>query len=121
MDDESGGLFNIDVDDSEDSANEPEKVPRDFQSEEVFQQQRKEWKPKTEVGELWESLKLPIDNPSKPQAQMILHSIEELYFFRRYEKAKKVAEDTLKGKLNEDFRQTVIGYMRRCEAKLSNA
>jgi hypothetical protein len=50
MDDEDGGLFNIEVS-SDESVNESEKVPRDFQSEEDFQRQRKEWKPKIEKGD----------------------------------------------------------------------
>lgn len=52
MDDDDGGLFNIDVDDCEISVKEEAKVPRDFQSEEDFQKQRKQWKPKVEVGEV---------------------------------------------------------------------
>jgi hypothetical protein len=52
MEDDSGGLFNIEVDSPEESVNEPVKVPRDFQSEEDFQRQRKDWKPKTEGGEV---------------------------------------------------------------------
>lgn len=52
MDDESGGLFNIgvDLDDTEVAVKEEVKVPRDFQSEEDFQAQRAEWKPKVEAG-----------------------------------------------------------------------
>lgn len=60
MEDELGGLFNIDVDlDDSDVAVKEEvvKVPRDFQSEEDFQKQRREWKPKIEVGEVsWKAL-----------------------------------------------------------------
>ena len=51
MEDEDGGLFNIEVS-SDESVNEVEKVPRDFQSEEDFQRQRREWKPKVERGEV---------------------------------------------------------------------
>ena len=51
MEDEDGGLFNIEVS-SDESVNESVKVPRDFQSEEDFQRQRKEWKVKTEKGEV---------------------------------------------------------------------
>jgi hypothetical protein len=50
MEDEDGGLFNIEVS-SDESVNGSEKVPRDFQSEEDFQKQR-EWKPKNEAGEV---------------------------------------------------------------------
>jgi hypothetical protein len=40
-----------------------------------------------------------------------------LYFFRRYEEAGKVAEEVLKGRLNEEFRKAINGYLRRCEAR----
>jgi hypothetical protein len=69
---------------------------------------------------LWKTLKLPMDNPSKQESQTISHAIEELYFFRRYEKAKGLAEEALKGKLIEEFRKTVEDYRRRCEAKLED-
>lgn len=57
-DDASGGLFNIDI--SSSSADEDataageaaEKTPRDFQSEEDFQTQLREWRPKVERGEV---------------------------------------------------------------------
>ena len=54
MEDQFGGLFSIDID-SDACVQEYEKVPRDFQSEEDFLQQRKAWTPKNEVGEvgLW--------------------------------------------------------------------
>jgi len=52
MDDDGGGLFSIDVNSEDDAIVETEKVPRDFQSEEDFQRQRVEWKPKFEVGEV---------------------------------------------------------------------
>jgi hypothetical protein len=52
MEDEYGGLFNIEVSSDDEAETESEKVPRDFQSEEDFQRQRAEWKPKIEVGEV---------------------------------------------------------------------
>jgi hypothetical protein len=51
MEDESGGLFNIDVGFDE-PVDESEKVPRDFQSEADFEKQRQQWKAKNEVGEV---------------------------------------------------------------------
>jgi hypothetical protein len=50
MDDEAGFL-NIEIS-SDESVDETAKVPRDFQSEEDFQKQRREWKPKNEAGEV---------------------------------------------------------------------
>lgn len=53
MEGNDGGLFNIEIS-SEDEATEQVQVqvPRDFQSEEDFQRQRAEWKPKIEIGEV---------------------------------------------------------------------
>ena len=57
MEDEDGGLFNIEVSSDEEAVKKSEKLPRDFQSEENFQRQRTEYKPKVEVGEVsWVSL-----------------------------------------------------------------
>ena len=61
-----------------------------------------------------------MDNPSKQDSQTILHAIEELYFFKRYKKAKGLAEEALKGKLIEELRKTVEDYRRRCEAKFED-
>jgi hypothetical protein len=52
MEDDDGGLFNIEVSSEDEAGDEIEKVPRDFQSEEDFQRQRAGWKPKIEVGEV---------------------------------------------------------------------
>jgi hypothetical protein len=142
MEDDDGGLFNIELSSSDESVDVKEKVPRDFQSEDDFERQRKEWKPKIEAGEvgrvfstmfsrlesanddfwfkLWKTLKLPMDNPSKQESQAILHAIEEMYFFKRYEKAKRLAEEALKGNLIEEFRKSVEDYRRRCEMKLES-
>jgi hypothetical protein len=57
MENEDSGLFNIEVS-SDESVNESEKVPRDFQSEEDFQRQRKEWRVKVEKGEVGKALHL---------------------------------------------------------------
>ncbi|PMD27329.1 hypothetical protein NA56DRAFT_641039 [Hyaloscypha hepaticicola] len=118
MEDENGGLFNIEVSSEDEAKTESEKVPRDFQSEEDFQRQRAQWKPKIEVGELRKTLKLPVDNPSKPESQTILHAIEELYFFKRYEEALKLVQEALNGELISEFRKTLEDYKARCQNKL---
>jgi hypothetical protein len=48
---DDGGLFAIEVS-PEGSVSEPDRVPRDFQSEEDFQRVKREWKPKIEKGEV---------------------------------------------------------------------
>lgn len=69
---------------------------------------------------LWKTLKLPMDNPSKQESQTIMHSIEELYFFGRYEEARKLADKVLKGKLTDEFRKTISDYRDRCEARMND-
>jgi hypothetical protein len=59
-----------------------------------------------------------MDNPSKPESLTILHAVEELYFFKRYDEALKVVEDALQGKLIEDFRKTLEDYRMRCQKKV---
>ncbi|KAH6674489.1 hypothetical protein B0J14DRAFT_42375 [Halenospora varia] len=117
-DDENGGLFNIEVSSSDESVEGTQKLPRDFQSEEDFRKVKETWKPKIEVEELWKTLNLPIDEPSKQESQVILHSIEELFFFRRYEEARVIAERVLGGKLGNEFRKTIEDYRIRCETRL---
>jgi len=76
------------------------------------------YKAKIEIGEIWKTLNLPIDNPTKQQVQTILHAIEELYFQRRYKEARGVAEEALRGQLGAEVRGVVDGYRERCERKL---
>ena len=71
-------------------------------------------------AQLWKTLKLPVDNPSKPESQTILHAIEELYFFKRYEEALKITEEALKGELIRDFRKTLEDYKMSCQKKIQN-
>ncbi|PBP19372.1 hypothetical protein BUE80_DR009888 [Diplocarpon rosae] len=126
-DEENGGLFNMDLALSETEAENEngksqeaaKKVPRDFQSEEDFQRQLREWRPKVERGDLYKTLNLPINSPSKPTSQTILHAIEELYFYRRFAEAKRVTEEALRGTgLVGEFRGVLEGYLERCCSKL---
>jgi hypothetical protein len=68
--------------------------------------------------QLWKTLELPISNPQKAQSEAILRAIEELYFFRNYEKAAMVTVKALEGELQDDFREILEDYQRRCETKL---
>jgi len=65
-------------------------------------------------AQIWKTLKLPLDNPTKPECQTILYAIEELYFYRRYVEAWNVAQDVLKGKLKAEFKAIVEGYRAKC-------
>jgi len=59
-----------------------------------------------------------MDNPTKQESQVILHAIEELYFYKRYKEAGDVARGVLKGDLIEEYRNVIMGYLERCETKL---
>jgi len=113
-----GDFFQIGVDSSDESNDAPEKVPRNFQSEADFRQLKVEYKAKKETGEIWKELSLPLNNPSKPESQLILHAVEELYFFRRYQEAERLATEALKGDLMDEFRKTLEDYKQRCANKL---
>jgi len=65
-------------------------------------------------------LKLPIDNPSKQESQTILHAVEELYFFKRYDETLKMVDEALMGKLIQEFRKTLEDYRTRCRKKIEN-
>jgi len=65
-------------------------------------------------------LRLPLDNPSKPESQTIMHAIEELYFFRRYEEALNITNEALKGDVLQEFRKTLEAYRIRCQKKIQN-
>ncbi|KAH8596514.1 hypothetical protein B0O99DRAFT_510110 [Bisporella sp. PMI_857] len=115
---EEGSLFNISI-----GANEPSeeviegKLPRDHQSEDNFQLVKRQWKAKVDNGEIAQTLKFPINNPSKQEAQLLLHAIEELYFMRRYVEASAVADAVLQGTLGSEFRNTISSYKERCESR----
>ena len=68
--------------------------------------------------QIHKTLSLPLDKPSKPQTHTILHAIEELYFFRRYEEALDGTRKALEGELDIESRKTVEDYRKRCEAKV---
>jgi len=111
------GLLAIQIS-SADESDTPSTVPRNHQSEADFQKVKASWTPKVENGELWRQLVLPVDHPSKPGSQVILHSIEELYFFKKYDEAIEVTEKALEGKLQDEFRKILEDYHRRCLARL---
>ncbi|KUJ11999.1 uncharacterized protein LY89DRAFT_738625 [Mollisia scopiformis] len=117
----NGGLFSITLSssDSDTSPTSP-KLPRDFQSEADFQAILKTWKPKVETGDLYKTLKLPINRPTKPESQVILHAVEELYFLRRYEEALGVVERALEGELGVEIRGVLGRYRGKCEGKVGS-
>ncbi|KAI0896437.1 hypothetical protein F4806DRAFT_464528 [Annulohypoxylon nitens] len=137
------GLFGIQLSDSEDSSNnsepaegnQPKKqeantaADRTAQSEEEFQAVRKEYKVKVENGEIWKTIKLPLGSERipKPEAQALLHAVEELYFFRRYAEgaqfvkallgASNDSDGDVAPRLDNDTRNLLQYYERKCVEK----
>ncbi|XXH04209.1 hypothetical protein Hte_010623 [Hypoxylon texense] len=124
---------------------------RTAQSEEEFQAVRKEYVVKIENGEIctltptrqrakfinsililfilqiWKNIKLPLGTGRipKPEAQALLHAVEELYFFRRYAEGAQFVRTVLdEGHggdgapgLDVDTRKLLRYYETKCEEK----
>lgn len=67
-------------------------------------------------GQIWKGISLPLTSPSKPELQSVLHAVEELYFFRRFEEALAFLERVLKAPegLGEEAKGVLEGYERKC-------
>ena len=72
--------------------------------------------------QLWKHMKLPLPQKKhKTEMQSVLHAVEELYFFRRYEDAmafiKRLRTETAE-ELDEDTLTTLGVYEKRLAGKL---
>ena len=67
--------------------------------------------------QIWKTLDLPLDDPSKQQGQSILYAVEELYYLQQFGKAVEVVELALKGILGSELRTILLDYEERCLAK----
>ncbi|KAI1086928.1 hypothetical protein F5B19DRAFT_477338 [Rostrohypoxylon terebratum] len=142
------GLFGIQLSDSEDNdngsdlaeGNVPKKqdvnatTDRTAQSEEEFQEVRKDYRVKVENGGIWKTIKLPLGSERIPKsdAQALLHAVEELYFFRRYAEGAHFVnellgtnrddtkEDMAPG-LDTDTRNLLRYYEGKCVEKAKHA
>ncbi|KAF7542927.1 hypothetical protein G7Z17_g11160 [Cylindrodendrum hubeiense] len=122
MDDEENGLFNIQVSDaSDDEEREAKAARRTGQSEEAWSAIQREYLPKVENGDIHETIKLPISSgASKQHIQELIHAVEELYFFRKYDRAVQFIRDALSSSdgLDTDTRQLLATYQDKCQMKL---
>ncbi|CAN8106444.1 unnamed protein product [Discula destructiva] len=128
-DDMDSGLFNIALSDSEDetSAATAADPPRDRtgQTEAEFQAVKSAFRPKLDNGELWKSMQVPLGQRKvgKPEAQELLHAVEELYFYRRYEEAVAFVGRVFEGEggasgMDWDVRDVLRRYEGKCLARM---
>ncbi|KAL2110902.1 hypothetical protein VUR80DRAFT_573 [Thermomyces stellatus] len=124
MSDPGDGLLAISLSDSDDqSAARPDARPgasRTGQSSEAFEAVKRGYVAKVEEGEIWKSVSLPLRNPSKQELQGVLHAVEELYFFRRFEEALGFLGRVLEGPegLGSEEKAVLESYERKCREKL---
>ncbi|KAK3942293.1 hypothetical protein QBC46DRAFT_380498 [Diplogelasinospora grovesii] len=127
------GLMNISLSDSEGDDNNTDTnknntdSPRDRTalSETDFQSLKAAYKAKTENGDIWKKIKLPLPHVTglnKPEIQELLHAVEELYFFRRYDEAIKLIHGLLTPEcpLDEETQQLLRHYELKASQKLQN-
>ncbi|KAK0720714.1 hypothetical protein B0H67DRAFT_577113 [Lasiosphaeris hirsuta] len=97
-------------------------------SEPAFQALKSSYRPKVENGEIHSAIALPLSAVlTKPQAQDLLHAVEELYFFRRYREAAEFTRRALgdgdetavssSGGVDGETKSLLRQYLGRCEAR----
>ncbi|KPM39039.1 hypothetical protein AK830_g7481 [Neonectria ditissima] len=121
MDDEENSLFNIQVSDASDDEPEAKEARRTGQSEDTWNAIRREYQPKIENGDIHKTVQLPVSSDaSKQDLQELVHAVEELYFFRRYESATHFISKALSESedLDADTRQLLSIYQDKCQKKL---
>ncbi|KAK2022991.1 hypothetical protein LX32DRAFT_645009 [Colletotrichum zoysiae] len=129
MADEDGGLFSIAIGDSDEegliseAAAKAKERPRDWQSEEEFQELRATYRVNVQNGEIWQKIELPLaagGKADKPVLQELLHAVEELYFSRRFAEAAAFARRVLDGSdaaLDRDTRGTLARYEEKSRGR----
>ncbi|KAI1146481.1 hypothetical protein F4825DRAFT_193552 [Nemania diffusa] len=134
IDDLDSGLLGIALSDSDaesgdNAAAAPKKVSqeaRTAQSEADFQAVKRTYQARVENGEIWKTVRLPLGpQVSKPEAQTLLHAVEELYFFRRFPEGARLArsvidDDVGVGKLDGDTLKTLLYYEKKCSDKITS-
>ncbi|KAJ4423575.1 hypothetical protein N0V82_001741 [Gnomoniopsis sp. IMI 355080] len=128
-DDLDSGLFNIALSDSEgeDGNGAAETTTRDRtgQTEEEFQALKSDYRPKVDNGEIWKSIQVPLGQRkvSKQESQGLLHAVEELYFYKRFDEAIAFIGRVFDGApdaegLDGEVREVLRLYERKCILKV---
>ncbi|KYK60513.1 hypothetical protein DCS_01650 [Drechmeria coniospora] len=119
MDDEDGGILNIQLSESDDES----KVDRTRQTEPEFQVVKRGYHTKVENGNIHKQICLPLGpGANKQHIQEVLHAVEELYYFRRFADAldfiKTLQNDGSMRALDSDTCKLLQVYEERCRRKL---
>ncbi|GAW20947.1 hypothetical protein ANO14919_104600 [Xylariales sp. No.14919] len=131
-DDLDSGLLGIALSDSdaESGDNETQKTSQEArtgQSEAEFQEVKRTYCVKVENGEIWKTVQLPLGpQVSKPEAQTLLHAVEELYFFRRYSEGARFVRSIIDDnagadKLDDNTVKMLLYYERKCTEKINSS
>lgn len=76
--------------------------------------------------QMWKTAHIPLGSQlSKPEAQGLLHAVEELYFFRRFSEGARLArslmdDDVGEDKLDKDLLKMLLYYEGKCRDKVQS-
>ncbi|KAM7183803.1 hypothetical protein V8F20_012481 [Naviculisporaceae sp. PSN 640] len=105
---------------------------RNALSEADFQTLKQSYQAKIENGDIYKSITLPLTQTTpnggvaKPEAQEILHAVEELYFFRRYSEGvdfiRQVIgdDDGASCPLDDETKALLKYYGERCQQRIDS-
>ncbi|KND86341.1 hypothetical protein TOPH_09031 [Tolypocladium ophioglossoides CBS 100239] len=116
--DDDGGILNIEISDNED---DQKRADRTGQTEAAFQAVKRDYRAK-----IYKSIKLPLGpGANKQHLQEVVHAVEELYFFRRYQEAldflATVQNDESAKAFDNDTRKLLDTYGENCLQKLNSS
>ncbi|KAK9445457.1 hypothetical protein VB005_00568 [Metarhizium brunneum] len=124
-DDEDNGILNIEISDDEVDVTK-KKADRTGQSEADFQAVKRDYRVRVENGEIYKHVTLPLQpGTNKMRTQELIHAVEELYFFRRYQEGADLVKRALENggaeTLDNDSRQLLESYEKKCSQKIAKS
>ncbi|KAM7203761.1 hypothetical protein V8F33_002076 [Rhypophila sp. PSN 637] len=104
------------------------RADRNALSEADFQTLKQSYQAKVENGHIYKTITLPLpqtaNGVAKPEAQEILHAVEELYFFRRYTDGldftqRVLGDDDSSCPLDDETKSLLKYYGERCKQRIA--
>ncbi|KAK2593881.1 hypothetical protein QQS21_008401 [Conoideocrella luteorostrata] len=123
MDDEDGGILNIEISDDEVDVTK-KKADRTGQTEDEFQVVKQNYQARVENGEIHKHVQLPLQpGINKMRTQEVIHAVEELYFHRRYQDGVDLVNRAFGNcgaeAIDNDSRQLLETYREKCQQKVA--